>query len=132
MRELAHLASIILVIPSLLFASVFVALGHVNSQPGFLAFIYALLEVIAVLLPWLLFSFALLIALAMFGFSRRHRWSAAICVAGVAIACTGVLVWMGQAIADAGDAVFHLPAAIAVAISTWLAVTEWPASKSEA
>ncbi len=126
MRELAHLLSVVLVVPSLAFASMFAALGHVTSATGFLAFLLAILESIVVLLPWLLACLALLIVLALLGFSARYRWAAAICVAGIAIGSTGVLVWLDNRTLTAGDAAFHVPAAVAVVIALWLAVSEWP------
>ena len=131
MRELAHLISVVLVVPSLALASLFVALGHATSQPGFLAFILAALEAIVVLLPWLLVCSVLLIVLAFLGFSQRHRWAAAIATGGIAVGATGVLLWMTGNV-DWHDAAFHLPAVIALVISVWLATTEWPDSKPTA
>ena len=125
MRELAHLISVLLVVPSLALASLFVALGHATSQSGLLAFIVAALESIVVLLPWLLVCGALLIVLATLGFSPRHRWAAAIAIGGIAIGATGALMWMNGTV-EWHDAAFHLPAAIALVISVWLATTEWP------
>lgn len=128
MRELAHLISVVLVVPSLALASLFVALGHATSQSGFIRFILAALEAIVVLLPWLLVCSVLLIVLAFLGFSQRHRWAAAIATGGIAVGATGVLLWMTGTV-DWANATFHLPAAIALVISVWLATTEWPDAK---
>lgn len=127
MRALAHLLSVVLLVPSLAFASLFVALDHVTSTTGFFAFVLALLESIAVLLPWILLCLAALIALALCGLSVRYRWAAAIAVAGIAIAATGFSLWMDQRSRALDDAAFHLPAVVALIIAVWLAVTEWPA-----
>ena len=127
MRAFAHFISVLLLLPSLVVATALVALDHVSSKAGFLAFLLSLLEIAAVLLPWLLLCLAFVIALASFGMSVRYRWAAAICVAAIAIGSTGIVFWLGERPAATIDA-FHLPAAIAIVIAVWLAVTEWPES----
>ena len=79
------------------------------------------------LLPWVLVCLAALIALALCGLSVRYRWAGAITVAGIAVAATGLLLWMDQRPRTLDDAALHLPAVIALIIAVWLAVTEWPA-----
>jgi len=126
MRVVAHLLSIVLLVPGLMFATVFLAADHVTSQTGWLAFFSALLDVVLVLMPWALLSMALLLALAICGFSARHRWAAALCVAGIVTGSTGVLLWLGDVPATAQDASVFVPGAVALGIALWLVVSEWP------
>lgn len=126
MRVVAHLLSIALLLPGLVVASAFLALDDVISQTGWFAFFIALIEVAVAFLPWALFACTMLIALSMCGFSARYRWAAALCVAGIAIASSAVLVWIGEFPATPVDAGFFVPGAAALAISVWLAVSEWP------
>ena len=123
---LAHLLSIALLLPGLVFATAFLAVDHVTSQTGWFAFFNALLNVALVMLPWALLSLVLLFALAIFGFSERHRWAAALCVAGIVTGSSSILLWIGGIPPALGDAWFFVPGAAALGIALWLAITEWP------
>jgi len=126
MRALAHLLSVALLLPGLVFATAFLALDHVTAQPGFLAFLAALLDVALIILPWALLSCVLLLVLALFGLSDRHRWAAALCVAGIVAGSTSILLWLGGIPATPADAWFLVPGVGALGIALWLAVSEWP------
>lgn len=123
---LAHLLSIALLLPGLVFATAFLALDHITHQPGLLAFFSALLDVALLILPWMLLACIFLFVLALFGLSTRHRWAAALCVAGIVSGSTSILLWVGGIPARPADAWFLVPGMGAFAIALWLAVTEWP------
>ena len=126
MRVLAHLLSITLLLPGLIFAAAFLALDHVTSQTGWLAFLSALLNVWIAMLPWVIASFFVLLALAILGFSARHRWAAALCVATIVAGSTSILLWLGDIPSTPANASFFVPGAVAFLIALWLAISEWP------
>ncbi|MEP7084549.1 MAG: hypothetical protein ABI854_07395 [Betaproteobacteria bacterium] len=129
MRVIAHLISVALLLPALVVATAFLALDHVLSQLGWFAFFVALMHIALAALPWAFLACALLITLSVLGFSERYRWAAALCVAGMAIASSAVLAWIGDFPATPVDAGFFVPGAAALAISVWIAVSEWPARR---
>lgn len=126
MRVLAHLLSVVLLLPGLLFAVAFLAVDHITSRPSWLDFFFAMLNVALILLPWALVMSVLLLAIAMFGFSARHRWAAALCVAGIVTASTAILLWLGDVPTKPEDAGIFVPGAVALLIAVWLSISEWP------
>ena len=130
MRVVAHLISIALLLPGLVVATAFLALDHVLSQTGWFAFFVALVHIALAALPWAMLACTLLITLSVFGFFNQYRWAAAICVAGIAIASSAVLARIGDFPATPVDAGFFVPGAAALAISVWIAVSEWPARRN--
>jgi hypothetical protein len=101
-------------------------MDHITAQSGWLAFLGALLDVGLGMLLWTLVSGIALLVLALFGFSPRHRWAAALCVAGIVVGSSSILLWLAGFPAAPADASFYIPGAAALGIALWLIVTEWP------
>lgn len=125
-RIAAHLLSIVLLIPGLLFATAALAIGHLAAQTGLLAILGALLDIGLMLVPWAFLAAFLLLVLGFLGFFDRHRWAAALCVAGTAAGSSGVLLWTTDWPIPPGQAGIFVPSALAFAIALWLAASEWP------
>lgn len=127
MRPLLHVIGVLCLLPSVLLASAFLALGHAIAAGTLLGFFEQLLLMAIWLIPWgALASFALFLALLSAGFSQRLRWLAGLCVAGLAIGSTAVILALGSQPISPDQLPFFLPALISAAVGLWLAVTEHP------
>lgn len=127
MRIIAHLLSIVLLLPGLTMAAAFVLLDHLVRQPGWFEFLTALLEIALILLPWGLLGVIVgVFLLAALGFSDRWRWAAAATVAFIVAASTTVLIALGNGVLRLEQSGFFVPGAIAFVIAAWIAITEWP------
>lgn len=126
MRALLHVASILLALPGIALAGLFLILGHAiatHSLPGFFG---ELLAAALWLIPWGIITIAVvLLALVLGGLSSRLRPIAAASVALVTIASNAVLLFMlTRNDADPEQFTFFAPAVIATGLSVWLALTE--------
>ena len=126
MRVVAHLVSVMLLVPGIIIAAVILAIGHVTGQADFGRFVNALLDVLLAFFPLAFLAVVVWFVIAVLGFSRRWYRAAAICVAAVAAGTSLVIAWP----ASAADALDHwgvlVPGGIALIIGIWLASTEWP------
>ena len=96
MRLLLHFVSFALMLPSLIFASGFLLLGHAIGGGTLLAFFSRLLsDALWLASGGLLLVLALLCAVLIGGFVTRTRFLAAACVAGLAVGSAIVLVALG-------------------------------------
>jgi hypothetical protein len=127
MRVIAHLLSVLLLVPGIVVASIVVAIGHVAGQPDFTRLVNAVLDLLLAFLPFTLLVIVVWFAIAVLGFSRRWQRAAAIAVAAIAVATSAVIVWPDSAGALADRWGLLVPAAGALVIGIWLASTEWPA-----
>ena len=125
MRIIAHLISVVLLVPGIVIAAVLVALGHLTNQPGFLALLTAILDVLLAFLPLAFLTFMVWIGIALMGFSTRFRRAGAIAVGGIAAVTSALMIWLGAPVDDAGDIGIFVPNAGALIIAVWLASTEW-------
>ena len=122
MRLLLHFVSFALMLPSLIFASGFLLLGHAIGGGTLLAFFSRLLsDALWLASGGLLLVLALLCAVLIGGFVTRTRFLAAACVAGLAVGSAIVLVALG-----AGSRLLLVPGLVSVCASGWLAMKEWP------
>ena len=127
MRIIAHLLSVILLLPGLTMAAAFLLLDHLAGQPGWVEFLTALLEIALILLPWgLLGVITALFLLSALGFSDRWRWAAAMIVGLIVAASTTVLLALGNGVPRLEQSGFFVPGAVAFVIAAWIAITEWP------
>jgi hypothetical protein len=126
MRVVAHLISVLLLVPGIVVASIVVAIGHVTAQPDFARLVNAVLDLMLGFLPFALLVVVVWFALAVLGFSRRWQRPAAISVAAIAAATSAVILWPDGASALAERWGLLVPAAGALVIGIWLASTEWP------
>jgi len=132
MRPLLHLLSIILVLPGVAFAGVFIILGRAIATGSLLGFFRQLIAAALWLLPWgLLAAFVALLALVLGGLSNRFRWLAASCVAALAIASTAVVLVLTASRSNFSleQLWFFVPALVSALLGLWLAITERPRSK---
>ena len=126
MRIVAHLLSVVLLVPGIVIAAALLALDHVIGQPNLLSLFNALLEVAIAFLPIAILSFLLWLAIALLGFSKRYSRAAALSVAAIAIGSAGVmLVRTGTAGVSEHTGVY-VPGVCALVIAIWLACTESP------
>jgi len=127
MRPLLHLVSFALMLPSLIFASGFIVLGHAIAGGTLLEFFARILSDAVWLVNWGIFAAgALLGAVLVGGLFARTRWLAASCVAILSIASAIVLVALGSHPFSSGRWVSLLPGVAALGIGGWLAAEEWP------
>jgi hypothetical protein len=127
MRTLLHLISIILLLPSLVFAVLFALISHATAQKSLVDFISQLLEDASNLLQWgLLVAVVSLILIAGAGFSARFRWLAGLVVALLAITSAVLLVSLGSDSVNSSNALFFLLGFVSLCIGAWLAFTERP------
>ena len=124
MRYVAHLLSVLLLVPGIVVASALLALGHVAGQPTFARLVDALLDVLLASLPYALLVTVAWFALAVLGLSRRWHRVASTLVAAVAIGTSGVIFWIANAPEAWTAAGIHVPAALALVIAVWLASTD--------
>jgi hypothetical protein len=128
MRIIAHLISVALLVPGIIVATAFVALGHMTGQPDFGHFVTAVLDVLLVFFPLGLLIIVLWLVLAVLGISQRWQRAAAICVGSIAAGTSLVILWpVGDSTAPLG---IVMPAVGSLVIAIWLASTEPPAPAS--
>lgn len=130
MRPLLHVVGVLCLLPSVLFASAFLALGHAIAAGTLLGFFEQLLVMAAWLIPWgALAGFAIFLALLSASFSRRLRWFAGLCMAGFAVGSSAVILALGSQPTSLDQLPFFLPALISASVGLWLVVTECPRGK---
>jgi len=130
MRIVAHLVSVLLLVPGIIVASIVVAIGHVTAQPDFTHLVNAVLDLLLAFFPFALLVVIAWFALAVLGFSRRWQRAAAISVAAIAATTSAVVLWPDGASALADRWGLLLPSAGSLVIGIWLASTEWPDPKA--
>jgi len=124
MRSLLHFVSFALMLPSLIFASGFLLLGHAIGGGTLFAFFSRLLsDALWLASGGLLLVLALLCAVLIDGFVTRMRFLAAACVAALAVGSAIVLIALG-----AGGWLLLVPGLASTFASAWLATKEWPRS----
>src|SRR4051794_27183573 len=115
MRSLMHLVSVLLVLPGVALAGMFLILGHAIATQSLIGFLGELLSVALWLIPWgLLAVCGALLLLMLGGLSSRYRWIAAGCVALLAAASTSVVLAISASHTklSAGQLLFFVPALI--------------------
>lgn len=130
MRMIAHLVSVLLLLPGIVVAAALLALGHLTGQPNFLRLVEALFDLLLAFFPLAFLVAVAWFALAALGFSQRWHRAASIIVAVVAIATTGTIVWVANVPPVWSEAGIFVPAAGAIVIAVWLASTDAAARRS--
>ena len=137
MRIIAHLISVLLLLPGLFVCAVLASFAHLGAQTNLLGLITALLDLALAFFPVVFLLFVAWFGIALMGFSTRLRQAGAIVVGVVAAATTAVILWRTGAygagtLATAAGTGIHMPGGIvvpgafALVIAVWLASTEWP------
>ena len=127
MRSLLHLANFILLLPSLVFASGFLVLGHAIAGGTLLQIFLRLLnDVLWLMSGGVLFVAGLLLTVLVSGFFPRTRYLAAAAVAVLALASGIVLIALGSTPLSSAGELFLLPGLVSLCASVWLAHKEWP------
>lgn len=130
MRPFLHVISVLCLLPSVLLASAFLALGHAIAAGTLLGFFEQLLVMATWLIPWgLLASLAAFLVLLSAGFSQRLRWLAGSCVAAFSIGSVAVILAFDSQPLSSGQLTFFMPALFSTSIGLWLAVSEGPHTK---
>ena len=130
MRPFLHVISVLCLLPSVMLASAFLALGHAIAAGTLLGFCEQLLVMATWLIPWgLLASLAAFLVLLSAGFSQRLRWLAGSCVAAFAIGSVAVILAFDSQPLSSGQLTFFVPALFSTSIGLWLAVSEGPHPK---
>jgi len=125
MRIVAHLISVLLLLPGIVVSLVLVAIGHLAAQANLAAMVTALLELALAFFPVAFGLVVVWFALAVMGFSIRMRRAAAIGVGVVAAATTAYMTMATGAFDSAEHAGILVPGACALIIAIWLASTDW-------
>ena len=127
MRPLLHLVNVVLVLPGVVLAVAFLALGSAISTHTWAGFFDVLLGTVAWLLPWGLLVFVVaLILLVLGGLTTRFRGWASLCVALLAVG-SGAIVLTDVAVHDnfsADQVLFFIPSLISAAIGLRLAARD--------
>ena len=136
MRIVAHLISVLLLLPGLFVCAAILSLAHLSAQTSLLGLINALLELAIAFFPVVFLLFVAWLGIALMGFSTRLRRAGAIVVGGVAAATTAFMLWRTGAYDATGAGIYVpgaivVPGAFALAIAVWLASTEWPDPRAE-
>lgn len=127
MRSFLHFVSFILLLPSLVLASGFLALGHAIAGGSLLELLLRLLNDALWLMSGGVFVVAaLLLTVLIAGFFLRTRYLAAAVVAALALASGIVLVALGSQPLSGGRGFFLVPGLVSLWLGGWLAWKEWP------
>jgi len=132
MRALLHLTSVVLMLPGVALAGMFLILGHAIATQSLIGFLGELLAAALWLIPWgLLAACSALLLLILGGLSPRYRWIAGVCVALLAVASTAVVLVLSASHTNlsAGQLLFFVPGLVAAAAGIWLAWTEFPRAR---
>ena len=127
MRSLLHLLNFVLLLPSLVFASGFLVLGHAIAGGTLLQIFLRLLnDALWLASGGILLVAAFLLAVLIGGFFARTRYLAAAAVATLALSSGIVLIVLGSGPFSAGQDLFLVPGLVSLCASGWLAMKEWP------
>ena len=130
MRPFLHVISVLCLLPSVLLASAFLALGHAIAAGTLLGFFEQLLVMATWLIPWgALAGVAAFLVLLSAGFSQRMRWLAGSFVAAFAIGSVAVILAFDSQPLSSGQLTFFAPALFSTSVGLWLAVSEGPRTK---
>ena len=124
-RPLLHVLSVLLLLPYLVLAIVFVLLGQLIASGGLLAMLGALLDQFIWIVPWGLLGFVVGVLVLMgLGFGARTLWFAALATGLLATASLLVLLlWPGNAV-DGDTLLFLLPCVVALGLGFWICLAE--------
>ena len=126
MRPSLHVISVLLLLPSLLFASGFIFLGRAISAATLFALVDRVANDALWLLSWGIYAaIALLLAILVGGLFVQTRWLAASLVALLSLASAIVIIVLHSGSISFGQWLFLLPGFIALCIGAWLAVDGW-------
>src|SRR5437870_2346246 len=123
MRIIAHLVSVVLLVPGIIVSIALLALSHLALQTSPLGLMSALIDLALAFFPVAFALFALWLGFALMGFSTRLRRAGAIGVGAVAAATTIHIGWAAWP-AHAGNAGIVVPGVCALVITIWLASTD--------
>jgi len=128
-RPVLHVLSVILLLPSLIFASAFVFMGHAIAQQSLLGLFLQLLADASWLVPWgLLAALAVVILIVAGGFSSRFRWLASLVIALLALVSALLVAGLSSSPVTLNGALFYIPGLVSLCIGGWLAASEWLSS----
>ena len=116
-----------LLLPSLVFASGFLVLGHAIAGGTLVQILLRLLyDALWLASGGVFLVAALLLAVLIGGFFARTRYLAAAAVAFLALASAIVLIALGSGPFSGRSTLFLLPGLASLCASGWLASKEWP------
>lgn len=124
MRPLLHLASILLVLPSVLLAAAFVILGRAIATQSLPGLLLQLLDDALFVFPWgLLAAVAMLLLIALAGFFAQTRRAAGLCVAVLGVGSIVILIATiaSHSSLTLDQLTFFIPGVVATCIGLWLA-----------
>jgi hypothetical protein len=123
-RPFLHLLSVVLVLPSVALACLFIVLGRAIATHSLLG-LFGELLVGAV---WLIPAVFVMLVIAIAGIVARSRWLAGLSVAALGIGSTMVVLAMSANNSNValGQTAFLLPGLVASGIGLWFAVSERP------
>jgi hypothetical protein len=124
-RPLLHVLSVLLLLPYLVLAILFVLLGQLIASGGLLAMLGALLEQFLWIVPWGLLGFvAGVLVLIGLGFGARTLWFAGLAVGLLATASLLVLLLFPGRGVEGGDLLFLLPCVGGARARFWICLAE--------
>ncbi len=135
MRPLLHLASVVLVLPSVILACAFVILGRAIATQSLLGVFGQLLADAVWLVPWgLLAACVAVLLVALGGFFVQTRRLAGFCVAALGVGSTIVLLALtiSHSNASLGQLPFLVPGLISSCIGLWFAFFERSSAQNTA
>lgn len=130
LRPLFHLLSVLLVLPSVLFAGACLALRQAVAHDSVFGFFDAILSFVVVMYPWgTAVLLACLLTLVAAGFRARWRRTAAGAVIVLAVGSATVMHQVAGMPADADQCWLLFPGLLSVLIAGWLVFTRRPGSR---
>jgi len=125
MRALLHVLSVLLLVPYLALAILFLLLGHAIAGEGTLGFLGRLLDEFIWMVPWGVLGFALaVLVLLVLGLRVGTLWLAGLLVGLLASAALLVILLFPGGGVDGDQLLFLLPCAIALGLGFWICLAE--------
>ncbi len=123
MRTLANFISVILLLPSLVFACGFLIFSHTMAATSLLDFLFRLLMDMTwtAMLVFLALVTLVVLSLVLLGISDRLRWIAGWCVAILSVASMLVLTALSKTLDPLQNWDLFVPGLMSLGIGSWLA-----------
>ena len=131
MRPLLHVVSVLLMLPYLLLASLFLLIGRLAASRGLFGVLGTLIDEFIWLVPWGVLGFvATVLVLIGLGFSTRTLWLAGLCVGLLGTGTLLVLLLFPEGGLQEGQWLFLLPCVVSLGLGFWICLAERGAVQS--
>ena len=125
MRPLLHVLSVLLLLPYLVLACVFLLIGRLAASTGLFGILGTLLDQFIWIVPWGLLAFVVaVLVLIGLGFGARTLWFAGLAVGLLGTASLLVILLLPGGGIESDQWLFLLPCAIALGLGFWICLAE--------